>query len=164
MNSCNTICVESEKKEASSLISFRPLFWHSGAPDAAASGHKYKKKKSTGSFDSKSWTFPTHHHHPARDCFDCSITCKSTFLAYSFSQLPISFSDGGENCCWYSFLESCAIALWNSCTAFYPLFSLQTQLHYSTRNFRLTFHLLTCTRCKLFVLIHTMLFSALTPA
>lgn len=55
-----------------------------------------KKRKSTGSSDSKSWTFPTHHHHPARDCFDCSITCKSTFLAYSFSQLPISCSDGVE--------------------------------------------------------------------
>lgn len=45
MNSCNTICVESEKKGASSFILCRPLFWHSGAPDAAASGHKYCKKK-----------------------------------------------------------------------------------------------------------------------
>lgn len=156
MNSCNTICVESEKKEPPHLFYVDHCFGTVGLlTQLPLATNIAKKRKSTGSSDSKSWTFPTHHHHPARDCFDCSITCKSTFLAYSFSQLPISCSDG---------VEIVAIALWNSCTAFYPLFSLQTQLHYSTRNFRLTFHLLTCTRCKLFVLIYTMLFSALTPA
>lgn len=34
-----------KKKGASSFILCRPLFWHSGAPDAAASGHKYWEKK-----------------------------------------------------------------------------------------------------------------------
>lgn len=164
MNSCNTICVESEKKEASSLISFRPLFWHSGAPDAAASGHKYKKKNPLGHLTAKA----EHFQHIIIIQRGTVLTVQSHARAHSWHIPFLSYRSllvtGGENCCWYSFLESCAIALWNSCTAFYPLFSLQTQLHYSTRNFRLTFHLLTCTRCKLFVLIHTMLFSALTPA
>lgn len=48
-----------KKKGASSFILCRPLFWHSGAPDAAASGHKYweKKKNPLGHLTAKAGHF-----------------------------------------------------------------------------------------------------------